>query len=115
MYRAIFSLASFREIPLFGRQSQDVGRPVSRVEHNESFVGVGHHSRLDITQLFIARTSAGRRCFFVEIIRRFPGDGYLRRSPGIVVARACLSRQLVKLKQRARENRRGLETARGSS
>lgn len=43
---------------------------------------------------------------FPEIIRRFPGESYLRRG------RNCLSRQHVKLKQRARENRRDLETAR---
>lgn len=51
-------------------------------------VGVDHHSRLDITQLFIAQTSAVLRCFFTEIIRRFPSEGYLRQSPGIAAAAA---------------------------
>jgi len=47
-------------------------------------------------------------CFFLKLFHdEFPGEDYLRRTPAMA---AISPRQLAKLKQRARENKRGLET-----
>lgn len=108
------SLASFREVLLFvgNRKMSTVRSRGSSVMKVSRGVGVDHHSRLDITQLFIAQTSVELRCFSLKLFDDSQAGAIY---DGIAAAVACLSRQLVKLKQRARENRRDLETARGSS
>lgn len=63
------SLASFREVLLFvgNRKMSTVRSRGSSIMKVSRGVGVDHHSRLDITQLFIAQTSVELRCFSLKL------------------------------------------------